>query len=144
MSFAPGQFITAQRLNRLQSKTYWAAASGTFAASQTAVDVAGTSIPVTIETNGATVAITWVAAIYAGGSAMTTNANARVFIGSDGSPVYALADWRTANDKGTVANVWGATVAAAGATTIKMNATTPANATLSVYTSIMATVHEVA
>lgn len=144
MSFAPGQFITAQRLNRLQSKTYWAAASSTVAASQTNFDVLGTSIPITIETAGATVAFTWFTAVYNGATSMTTNANGRVFIGSDSSPVFALAEWRTANEKGTVGNCWSTTVPSAGATTAKMQVTTPANATLSVYTSLMVTVTEVA
>ena len=88
MSFAPGQFITAQRLNRLQSKTYWAAASGTIPASQTNVDITGASIPITTETDGATMAISWSTAVYATG-VMGGNANVRVFIGADTSPVYA-------------------------------------------------------
>jgi hypothetical protein len=142
MTFSPGQFITAQRLNRLQSRTYWAQASGTTAASGSG-DVAGASVPLTIETDGATVAFHWTAAVYATG-VMASNANVRAFIGADGSPVYALSEWKTNAEKGTVGNQWATTVATAGAYTAKLTYTTPALGTLSNYTSMMVTVIEVA
>lgn len=146
MSFAPGQFITAQRLNRLQPKIYWAQASGTTGPSVTTTDVAGTSIPITIETDGATVSMSWSGAVYAGATAggLTSSATVRAFIGSDGSPLFALGEWRTASEKGTIANFWSTTVPTAGSYTAKLNTTIPANATLSVYTSLMVQVTEVA
>lgn len=143
MAFAPGQFITAQRLNRLQSKTYWAAASAVLPASSSLVDITGTSIPITIETDGATVAISWNASVYASG-AMATSASARPFFGSDSSPVFALGQWNVNTEKGGVANFWSTTVATAGAYTAKLVGTTPSNATLSTYTSLMVVVTEVA
>jgi hypothetical protein len=143
MSFAPGQFITAQRLNRLQPKTYWAASSATFPASTSLTDVTGTTIPITIETDGATVSFSWAIAVYASAS-MASNASARAFIGSDSSPNYAIAEFKDAAAKASVANFWSTTVATAGAYNAKLVATTPANATLATYTSIMVTVLEVA
>lgn len=143
MAFAPGQFITAQRLNRLQPRTYWQSASGTFAASQTAQDIAGTSIPLTIETDGATVSFTWAIGAYATAS-LASNINARVIIGADSAPVYAIAEWKDAAAKGSVAQTWSTTIATAGAYTAKLQATTPANGTISVYTSLLVVVTEVA
>jgi hypothetical protein len=143
MAFAPGQFITAQRLNRLQPKTYWAAASAVLPASSALVDITGTSIPITIETDGATVAFTWSCSVYASG-AMASSASARPFIGADGSPVFALGQWNVNTEKGSVANVWSTTVATAGAYTAKLVGSTPSNATLSTYTSLMVVVTEVA
>jgi hypothetical protein len=143
VSFAPGQFITAQRLNRLQPKIYWAAASGTTAVSQSGVDVAGTSIPITIETDGAQVDIAWSIAAYA--TAITGGlVSARALLGVDASPAYAVAQFSAATEKVSAANTWVATVATAGAYTAKIVATTPAQATLSPYTTIRCTVYEVA
>lgn len=144
MSFAPGQFITAQRLNRLQSKTYWAAASGGVAASQSGVDVPGTSIPMTIETDGATVSFVWIAAIYATAS-FTGATSVRVNLNGDLSPTFALAEIKDAAAKVTAGNTWSTAIATAGAYTAKLVATTQANATISTaYTSLLVTVTEVA
>ena len=146
MSFSPGQFITAQRLNRLQPKTYWAASSATMGPSVTGVDVTGTSIPLTIETAGATVTIAWTSAVYAGATAggMTVNSSCRPFLGADGSPVFTVAEWKTASEKGTVSNCWSTTVPSAGSYTAKLVVTVPANATMVTYTTITVTVTEVA
>lgn len=143
MSFAPGQFITAQRLNRLQTKTYWAQASGTTAVSQSGVDVAGTSIPVTIETDGASVAVSWSIAAYA--TAVTGGlVSARAAFGADTSPVFSVAQFSAATEKTSAANFWLDTVSLAGSYTAKIVATTPAQATLSSYTALMVQVTEVA
>lgn len=144
MSFAPGQYITAQRLNRLQPKTYWAQASGTFAASQTNQDVAGTTIPITIETDGATVDVSWAISISGAASPMASLASARVFFGSDSSPVYAVGQYATSGEKGSHAQFWATTVPTAGTFNAKIQATTPASTTFTVYTSIKVVVTEVA
>jgi hypothetical protein len=143
VAFAPGQFITAQRLNRLQPAVYWAAASGTTPVSSSGVDVAGTSIPITIQTDGAQVDITWAISAYA--TAVTTGlASARAVLGADSSPVYSVAQFSAATEKTNSSNTWVTTVATAGSYTAKIVATTPAQITLSVYTSIRCTVYEVA
>jgi hypothetical protein len=146
MSFSPGQFITAQRLNRLQPKTYWAASSATMGPSVSGVDVTGTSIPITIETAGATVSMVWSGSIYAGATAggMASNGNVRPFLGADGSPVFALAEWKTASEKGSIGNVWSTTVPSAGSYTAKLVTTLPANSTLVQYTTLWVVVTEVA
>jgi hypothetical protein len=143
MAFAPGQFITAQRLNRLQPKTYWAQASGTTPVSSSGVDVAGTSFSVVVETDGATVAIDWSISAYA--TAVTGGTvSARPQFGADSSPVFAVAQFSAATEKVSAANFWSFTVATAGTYTAKIVATTPAQATLSNYTSIKVVVTEVA
>ena len=143
MPFAPGQFITAQRLNRLQPKTYWAAATGGVATSLSGVDVPGTSIPITIETDGATISFVWIGAIYA--TTSTTGATTvRVNFDGNLSPTFVVSEPKDASTKVTAANTWSFTVATAGAYTPKLVATTQTGATISTaYTSIMATVTEV-
>jgi hypothetical protein len=143
MSFAPGQFITAQRLNRLQPKTYWASATGTTPVSQTNVDITGTSISVTTETDGATVAIDW--DMTAQATAVTGGqVSARPWFGADASPVYTVAQFTAATEKASTANSWSFTVPAAGTYTAKLVGTTPAQATIVSYTSIKVVVTEVA
>lgn len=142
MAFAPGQFITAQRLNRLQPKTYWASASGTFPISQSLVDIPGTSMSIVVETAGATVAIDWSVSVYASGS-MASSASARAWFGTDSSPVYSLFQSTAANEKASVANTWMTTVPTAGTYTAKLVGSTPVNATMSNYGSIKVVVSEV-
>lgn len=143
MSFSPGQFLTAQRLNRLQTKTYWCAASGSVAASSTNADVPGATMPITIETNGATVAMNWSSAFYAAGVAPIANANSRAFWDVNGSPHFCLAEFRTASEKVTASQNWMTTITTAGTYTFKIVGTTPANFTISTYTSLMVQVTEV-
>lgn len=143
MSFSPGQFITAQRLNRLQTKTYWSAANGTVAASSTNTDIPGTSMNITIETDGATVAINWSTAFYAAGTAPSSNANSRAFWDVNASPHFALAEFRTANEKVVSAQNWMTTITTAGTYAFKIQATTPANFTIAIYSAIMVQVTEV-
>lgn len=142
MAFAPGQFITAQRLNRLQNKIFWAAASAVVPVSQTNVDVTGASIPLTIETDGASVCLEW--SMTAQATAVTGGqVSCRAFLGVDASPVYTVAQFSAATEKGSFYNTWLTTVATAGAYTAKLVATTPAQATLFTYTTIKVTVSEV-
>ena len=144
MAFAPGQFITAQRLNRLQPKTYWAQASGTFPVSQTTQDIPGTSMSIVVETTGATIACDWSVSVYATGSAATSS-SARAWFGSDSSPVFALSQSTGATgEKASVANSWLTTVPAAGTYTAKLVGTTQSNTTMSNYSSLKVVVTEVA
>lgn len=142
MSFSPGQIITAQRLNRLQSKTYWAQASGAIAGAGSG-DVAGTSQSITVQTNGATASFVWTCAAYASG-AMASNANTQAVWDSNGSPTYALCQWTANLQKGTAANVWSTTISTAGTYTFKLSYTNVANCSLATYTALMVTITEVA
>jgi hypothetical protein len=142
MAFAPGQFITAQRLNRLQPKTYWAQASGTTAVSQTNVDITGATVAVTVETDGATLRVDW--NMTAQATAITGGqVSARAWIGSDASPVYTVAQFSAATEKAGTYETWMTTVPTAGLYTCKLVGTTPAQATIVSYSTITVTVTEV-
>lgn len=143
MSFSPGQFITAQRLNRLQTKTYWAMANSTLPASSSNVDAPGTSQNITIETDGATVAINWSTAFYAAGTAPAANAHSQAYWDVNASPHFALVEFRTANEKAVSSQNWMTTITTAGTYAFKIVVTTPANFTMATYTSMMVQVTEV-
>lgn len=144
MSFSPGQIITAQRLNRLQPKTYWAQASGGISASQSGVDVPGTSMSITTETDGATANMWFFGHFYAGGSAPTTNGSIKAIWDVNSSPTFGVVDFRTANEKAVGANSWSTTISTHGTYTFKLNVTTPANMTMPTYTSLLVEILEVA
>lgn len=143
MAFAPGQFITAQRLNRLQPATYWSQASGTTAASSTGVDVAGTPMSITTQTNNATAAMWFFAHSYAGGSAPSSNTSVQAVWDVNSSPTFGVVDFRTANEKGLGGNTWVTTIPTAGTYTFKLKATTPANFTMPAYASLLVQIMEV-
>lgn len=149
MSFAPGQFITAQRLNRLQTKWYWSQNSGLQTATATGSDVPGSAMSIVVETNGATATFVWSAAIYALAS-MAANGNTQAFWDVNGSPVFALAQWQNnatpaSLDKGTVSNNWVTTIPTAGTYTFKLKYTIVSGASnLSPYTALTVGITEVA
>lgn len=142
MAFSPGQYITAQRLNRLQPKTYWAAASGTLGPNVTG-DVPGCSIPITVETDGATADFVWFYAAYAGAVAPTAISSCKAMWDVNSSPVVAVADIRTASEKVTAGQTWQTAIGTAGTYTFKLNAVAPPNITVQVYSAIRVVISEV-
>lgn len=143
MAFVASDTLTAARLNRLQPKSLYAAATGTVAASQTNVTVPGCSITFNTETNNATVEITWWVSFYGAAVAPTTFGSARAILDGSGAPVFAMGDSRTANSKDTPSMGWNTTIAAAGSHTVLLQATTPANMTIAQYTALRVVVYEV-
>jgi hypothetical protein len=145
MSFLPAQIITAQRLNRLQPKTYWSQCSSAITGGAgTTQDVAGTSISITTETNGATAAMDWSFANYATG-VMSTNATlVRALWDVNAAPTYALYDAQAANYRATCSANWVTTIPTAGTYTFKLQANVFTNATLQVYTTLKVQITEVA
>lgn len=141
MAFAPGQFLTAQRLNRLQSKSYFSQNSGSIGTGSG--DVGGTPISITVETDGATAAFTWTGSCYASG-AMGGNTNTQAWWDVNASPTFALTQLLTNLEKVTSANVWVTTIPTAGTYTFKLKYTVVANSTLSIYTAMMVVITEVA
>jgi hypothetical protein len=144
MAFLAGENITAGRLNRLQPKPYIVKASGSLAASSTNVDVPGCSIPFTTEAANAIVQCSW-STDYDLTGATTTLASTRLFLDTaTGSDVFNVFAAEVATDRASAAQFWQFTVSTAGAHTIKMQGTTPANMTLNIYTVIKLLVIEVA
>jgi hypothetical protein len=139
MPFLAGDIITAQKLNWLSPTIQGAQASGVVPASSTNVDVPGTTLNPTTTNAGALIKVFWYAAFYtASGSAAGTGATCRVLI--DGVAPTALA-MGAPDAAGAVGQQQGAasavtTLSAAGAHTIKLNATTPAGRSVQIYTGL--------
>jgi hypothetical protein len=145
MAFSPGQFITAQRLNRLQPKTYWSQASGAVTGGAgTAADIAGTPISITVETNGATAAMDWSVAVYATGAMGTGACVVRAFWDVNGAPTFALYDAQATNYRSTVSANWSTSIGTAGTYTFKLNGSVFTNSTLQIYTTLKVVITEVA
>lgn len=144
MSFSPGQFITAQRLNRLQTKAYFGQNSGAISAVGSG-DVTGTLISITTETNGATACFTWTASVYATGNMLATgNTNTSAFWDVNQSPTFAVGQLTASSEKVTNANVWVTTIPTAGTYTYKLRYSNSTSGTLSIYTALMVQIMEVA
>jgi hypothetical protein len=142
MSFSPGQFITAQRLNRLQPKSYFGQSSSNIS-TVGGGNVAGTAVNITVETNGATAAFTWTCCTYATG-AMTANNTTTAKWDVNLSPTIAVAQGATTNDKITSANVWVTTITTAGTYTFQLAYANQTNGNIQIYTSMMVQILEVA
>mgnify|MGYP001615677633 FL=1 len=143
MAFLAGDLLTAQRVNRLQSKRYFDAATGTLAASSTHVDIPGLSIAFTTETNGATVSCFWTSDFDLTG-ATTTLGSTRLLLDSvTASSNFATFQAGISTDRGTSAQTCEFTIGTAGAHTIKMQGTTPANMIINLYTALTIIVSEV-
>jgi hypothetical protein len=143
MSFSPGQFITAQRLNRLQRKSYWSVASGAFTSTSTA-DIPGTSMSIAVETDGATADFWWTADGRAGASAPVAGATVQAFWDVNGSPVFNLWSVRSASSSASTASNWSTTITTAGTYTFKLRGTMQTNISLNIYTSLLVHISEVA
>lgn len=142
MSFSPGQIITAQRLNRLQTKSYYSIASSTITTAGSG-NMPGTAQSITVETDGATFACSWTAAIYAT-AAMSSNSNIYAKYDLSSSSSFALAQFSANTEKATVANYWGGTITSAGTYTFQLFYTNQSTSQISAYTSLLTQIMEVA
>lgn len=142
MAFAPGQFLTAQRLNRLQSTTYWVAASSGLGASASTVDVPGATMSITTQTNGATAAMFWSCDFRM--TAATAVASCRPLWDVNGSPVFAVFRAAAANDGASACQTWSTTIPTAGTYTFKLQATTQVGGATNIYTALTVIITEVA
>ena len=144
MTFQPGQFITAQRLNRLQPKVYWAQCSTPITGGAgTTQDVVGTSMSITIDTNGATAAMDWSFANYATAAMGTNSTLVRAIWDVNAAPTYALYDAQANNYRSTCSANWVTTIGTAGTYTFKLQANVFTGATLQIYTTLKVEILEV-
>lgn len=144
MSFAPGQFITAQRLNRLQPKLYRAVCSSALSGTATNADITGTDISFSTETDGATMRATWsVDARNLGGGGGTQIAVSAYLDTSISSDVFALFQGSAASERSTIAQTWDTTITTAGAHGIKLRATQSTNNACQIYTNLSIMILEV-
>ena len=142
MSFSPGQFITAQRLNRLQRKSYFGQSSG-FITTVSTGDLAGSVMSIAVETNGAIADFWFSAAVYATG-AMTNSGSVKAQWDVNASPTFALGQYSASGEKGVSTNMWSTTITTAGTYTFKLVYNNVANSQLSPYCSLLVQIAEVA
>lgn len=143
MSFSPGQIITAQRLNRLQPKKYWAQCSGAVSTVSSG-DLPGTSQSIAVETNGAQVAFWWSCVAYGSGAMGGSGAITRAQWDVNPSPAFSIVQSQTTLEKGTGGQTWLTSIPAAGTYTFKLIYVNVANSTIQIYSSIMTEITEVA
>lgn len=144
MALVSGNRATADRVNNLQTKIYYAIGSGTIAASQT--NAAVTSATVTFETltDNATYAAFCIWDYNAAGLPAATSTARMVADGVNQSPL-ATFNATGGTERGTVAQNYSDTLPTAGNHTLHLIATTSTNTTvLGVNCSILVIVEEVA
>jgi hypothetical protein len=143
MAFAPGQFITAQRLNRLQNRIYTVEGGTIAAGAGTNVDVPGITQTFTTETNNAIAHCWWLIDFDLGG-AVTSSATSRLLLdGSTGSTRFIAWAGEVVTDRGAVTQMQDFTIPTAGSHTIKAQVTTAANQAIGQYCSMRIEVEEV-
>jgi hypothetical protein len=143
MSFAPGQFITAQRLNRLQPATYTVEAAGTVAASQTNADIPGVTQTFTTETDNAEAECTWSVDWDNSGAQTGTGTSRLLLDGATSSTRFIAWAGEVATDRGIQTQIQQFIIPTAGSHTIKAQATTLANQTIGQYSAMRIVVNEV-
>lgn len=144
MGFLAGDLLTAQRINRLRPTPYFKAATSTLGASSGSnADVPGATITFTTETDLAVVECWWVVDNDLSG-ATTTTASSRILLDNvTPSDTFAMYGAEVTTDRSTVAQMHSYTVPTAGSHTIKVQATTPANLVINIYTTLRLLVFEV-
>jgi hypothetical protein len=143
MSFLAGDLLTAQRINRLQNKSYHIKSSGNLPASSTGVDIPGATIPFTTETDGATVQV-WFTVDFDNTASPAANVGSvRAFMDATGGAVFGIYGANITDGRSTIAQMDEFVIPTAGAHTIKLTATTPANMIVNQYTTLKIIVNEV-
>lgn len=143
MSFAPGQFITAQRLNRLQNQIYTVEGGTIAAGAGTNVDVPGVTETFTTETNNAIAHCLWVIDFDLTGG-VTASATSRLLLDAvTSSTRFIVWAGEVTTDRGQVAQVQDFTLPTAGSHTIKAQVTTSALQAIGPYCSLRIEVEEV-
>jgi hypothetical protein len=143
MAFLAGDLLTAQRVNRLQDKSYYKTATGTLPASSTNADMPGVTQTFTTETNGATVDCAWVVDFDLSGATTIVGASRLLLDSVTASDNSAIFGAEVATDRGTAAQTNRFTIPTAGVHTIKMQCTTPANMTVNTHTTMLLVVKEI-
>jgi hypothetical protein len=133
MPFLAGDIITAQKLNWLSPTILGAAASTTLTGITTNADIPGMSIPITTVNAGALLKVSWFVSFYTqGGSLTAAISSSRILVDTTPSTVVNIFSPGNSGiaDKNQGASSWVTTLAAAGAHTIKAQATLPSTGVL--------------
>lgn len=146
-----GDPIAADHVNWAATKWYEVEATGSLGASQSGILVPGCTINFTTETANATMLAWYVLRADPTASSATAVMSGRAVVtagpGSfnQGASAYAVAAWNAgaAGDLMTTGNQTKITLGAAGTYTVQLLATTGANESIGVYSSLMIAVQEV-
>ncbi|WP_405391051.1 hypothetical protein OG596_26280 [Streptomyces sp. NBC_01102] len=144
MPILAGEILTADKLMRLQPKTYDAVGTTTQTGPLTDADVTGATVTFNTTAANATAVVQTVFDIdYT--AATTTLGSGRLNVDGVGESEYAIFRQGSATGgRGTVAQTYRVTLASAGSHTLKLTHTVPTNCRLQgVYTTLTATVYEV-
>ncbi|MFE0727956.1 hypothetical protein ACFW2X_06830 [Streptomyces antibioticus] len=139
--FLSGEMLTAQRLNRLQPKTYRAVATSTLVGAASSADVPGASVTLTTETASAIYVVdAWFDYDLTGATTLLGSGNVAV----DGviHTEFAVFQANVANDRSSVGHTYRGTLGAAGSHTLKLVASPVASQTVNIYSSITVTIYE--
>ncbi len=141
--FLSGEMLVAQRLNRLQPKTYYAIGSGTVVGAASGADVPSATVTFTTETTGATYEAYCVWDIDLTGATTATGTARLAVDGVQQSPL-AVYGQEVTTDRLTVAQNYSGSLGAAGSHTLKLVASPAASQTIQgVNCSILVKVTEV-
>lgn len=143
MGFLAGEDITAARLNRLQPKQYFAQASGTIPASQTSVDIPGVTVTFTTEMPNA-IYTAHLVTDFDWDVATSALSSSRIKVdGAFPINLFAVAQMPSNVERATNGQNYRGVLGAAGSHTITSVATTSANNTINVYSSLLVVIYEV-
>lgn len=146
MPFRAGEIVTAAALNRLQPVTYFADAGSDLVGPVTNTDVPDATVTFDTQAANAVFVAQAVVDFDTVGAGTTTIGTAQCVV--DGVVQSGIATFQagaaTLNDRGTQAQMWQGTLAAAGSHTIHLEGTLPANMEINaVHTKILVTIFEV-
>lgn len=145
MAYLAGDILTAQRTNRLQPKRDYTKSSGNVAASQSGVDVPGTTLSFTVETSGAELLV-WFTVDFDNTASPGANVgSARVSFdaGAAFTDAFAIYGANITDGRATVSGFGQFEGLAVGAHTVRIVVTTPAAMIVNQYSTIMYQLFEV-
>lgn len=144
MAFLAGDMFTATRANRLQPKTYRAAATAVLTGPQTNADVPGASVTFTTETANAVYKVDAVIDLRLTGATTALGSGNIAVDGTVQSEFGILRDGGGSSlTSATVSQVYRGTLGAAGSHTIKLVGSPATNQHINIYSSITVTIFEV-
>lgn len=141
MPILPGQTIRAAPVNALKTVTYYAPQTSSVAAGSTNVLVPGCTVTFDTLYANATFLATWFLDVDLTG-ASTSLASARLNIDGVRTGQFAVSAAEVSTDRSSPGNQYYGTLAAAGSHTIFLDATTGANVTLNLYSTLTIEVTE--
>lgn len=142
MSFQPGQDLTAERLNRFTPRFFYVQASASLDGPASSVLVPGCSVTFTTTTANAIYEAD-IAVDFDLNAAATALCSARLSVDGTLANAYAVLQGAAATDRGTAAQHYQGTLAAAGSHTLTIVGTVATGQSINVYTTLRVKVYEV-